>query len=194
MSFEPSQASEILAPLLVEDKLSEVPIFGPDRVDLETIINEATQTPVPASSLVEDKNASNVPLPESFTTATTIAEKMRALRAYAKEIAKSKSSSNGTNGAEDLEKAAGGLSITSEGPPSCRELHEDLLESLMEAQGLPRDAQVVFDHVMLLRAKEKYLFDAVVNHSVVQDDAWLRYTWDWIAGWSRFGPYMRYLH
>jgi hypothetical protein len=172
----------MLAPLLVEKELSEVPIFGPEKIDLDAIIDDVTQTPVPTSGLVEDKSASDIPLPKSFIKATNTAEQMRALRSYVKDISTAKRSSNGTTTVDDVAKATDDLSISAEGPPSCRELHEDLLQSLVEAQGLPRDAQVVFDHVMLLRAKEKYLLDAAINHSVVGDDAWLRYIWDWIAG------------
>ena len=172
----------MLAPLFVEKELSEAPIFGPEKIDLDVIVEEATQTPVPTSGLVEDRCASDVPLPESFTKATTTAERMRALRAYVKEISEAKGPSNGNALADDIAKASSELSISAEGPPSCRELHEDLLESLIKAQGLPRDAQVVFDHVMLLRAKERYLFDGAINRNVVVDDAWLRYVWNWIAG------------
>ncbi len=35
---------------------------------------------------------------------------------------------------------------------------------------------------MLLRAKEKYLFDFALNQTIAADDPWLRDTWAWVAG------------
>jgi len=65
-----------------------------------------------------------------------------------------------------------------------QELHELHLSSLVGAKGFPMEAQKVIDHTMLLRAKEKYLFDCEANRKVVSDDPWLRDVWAWIAGES----------
>jgi hypothetical protein len=76
----------------------------------------------------------------------------------------------------------GSASISSNGIGSCSEIHEALLGTLVSSSGLPREAQCVVDHVRLLRAKEKYLFDAVTNRNVTSDDPWKRFVWDWIGG------------
>ncbi|KAJ0286458.1 hypothetical protein CBS470a_005844 [Colletotrichum nupharicola] len=101
MEFEPSQSSDMLGPLFVEEALSDIAIFGPDKVDVQTIVDKTLQARFSAADL--------------------------------------------------------------------------------NTQNLSTESQCLLDHVMLLRAKEKYLFDCNVNRAVVADDPWLRYMWDWIA-------------
>ncbi|KAF5521711.1 putative WD repeat-containing protein [Colletotrichum aenigma] len=101
MEFEPSQSSDMLGPLFVEEALSDIAIFGPDKVDVQTIVDKTLQARFSAADL--------------------------------------------------------------------------------NTQNLSTESQCLLDHVMLLRAKEKYLFDCNVNRAVVSDDPWLRYMWDWIA-------------
>ncbi|PKS06810.1 hypothetical protein jhhlp_006885 [Lomentospora prolificans] len=177
MRFEPSQAPDILGPLLVDQALSDVPIFGENRVDLASVVEEATNSQVSESGLVGDLDASEDALPESFTNASTTAEKLRALRAYIKDRTKSASKTP----VEGLADAAAELSLSATGPPTNRELHDELLTTLLEAKGLPSKARAVLDHIMLLRAKEKYLFNTTINRAVVDDDPWIRYLWLWIS-------------
>ncbi|KAI8257616.1 putative WD repeat-containing protein [Colletotrichum sp. SAR 10_98] len=101
MEFESSQSSDMLGPLFVEEALSDIAIFGPDKVDVQTIVDKTLQARFSAADL--------------------------------------------------------------------------------NTQNLSTESQCLLDHVMLLRAKEKYLFDCNVNRAVVADDPWLRYMWDWIA-------------
>ena len=178
MHFEPSQAPDILGPLLVDQALSDVPIFGDDRVDIASVVEESTNySQLPG--LVEDLNAQKASLPDSLTKASTTAEKLRALRAYIKETAPKPEPKKSTDRLAD---ATADLSLSVTGPPTNRELHDELLSTLIEAKGLPSEARAVVDHVMLLRAKEKYLFNTTINRAVVDDDLWVRSLWLWISG------------
>ncbi|KAL3964451.1 hypothetical protein ACCO45_001455 [Purpureocillium lilacinum] len=142
MQFEPSQTVEMLGTFLAEQTLSEVPIFGPDSSNVEERLVAALRNSSVTSTKAEQLNKITTPLPEAFNQATSVAQKLRILRAY---------------------------------------IHEGLLTTLVAAKGLPRQALCVVDHIMPLRAKEKYLFDAAENRSVIGDDPWKRFIWDWIA-------------
>ncbi|KAG8427250.1 hypothetical protein J3459_007392 [Metarhizium acridum] len=85
------------------------------------------------------------------------------------------------NGPKHLDNRPNEISLASNSLVSCREIHEALLGTLATVKGLPREAQCVVDHSMLLRAKEKYLFDAATNRTVLSDDSWRRFLWDWVA-------------
>lgn len=185
MKFEPGQTTETLGPFLQETALSEIPIFGPEKANVGAIADAAMQTYPPEGDLLIDEAASDVPLPGSFTKATTIAEKLKALRAYTWGI-----SSPDVIGKDDFPRIFDQMMLTRfredwrDGgeKPSNHALHEGLLKSTMEVAGFPKAAQAVLDHVMLLRAKEKYLFDCRVNRVVVADDPWLKSVWGWIEG------------
>lgn len=174
MHIEPSHAPEMLGPVLVEQALDDVPIFGPDSSDLNSIVEGATRSP-PSTGLIQDLDADDRPLPEAFTNASTTAEKLRALRAHIKD-------KSGLESVDDVADSVGDMSLSVTAPPTNCELHEELLSTLMEARGLPLEARAVVDHVMILRAKEKYLFDPSTNVAVAGDDPWLRYLWGWIGG------------
>lgn len=177
MNFEPSQAADMLGPVLVERALDDAPLFGPDQVDLNFIVEKATNSPI-TSGLVQDLDGGDRPLPEALRSGSTTAEKLRALRIYVKEGKSVQTPMDGvTEATEDM-------SLSATGPPTSSELHVDLLSTLVEAEGLPREARAVIDHAMLLRAKEKYLFDPSRNREVVDDDPWLRYLWGWVGGES----------
>lgn len=177
MNFEPSQAADMLGPVLVERALDDAPLFGPDQADLNSIVEKATNSPI-TSGLVQDLDAEDRPLPEALRNGSTTAEKLRALRVHVKEgKSAGKSVDNVAEATEDL-------SLSATGPPTSSELHEELLSTLIEAEGLPREARAVIDNAMLLRAKEKYLFDPAKNRDIVDDDPWLRYLWGWIGGES----------
>lgn len=47
---------------------------------------------------------------------------------------------------------------------------------------MPSQGHIVLNHIMLLRAKEKYLFHTKTNQKVVADDPWLQDVWAWVAG------------
>lgn len=177
MKFDTSQTIETLGPFFVENALSEIPIFGTQKADVGAIAEEALKAYAPEDDLLVDEAASTVPLPESFVGAKTVAEKLQASRAYIHDIARSKQSDSGT-----LSTKLSGISLDPSPVSSNRSLHENLLKSTVELTGFPKAAQVVLDHVMLLRAKEKYLFDCRVNRAVVADDPWLKGVWGWIGG------------
>lgn len=176
----------MLGPLLVENALSEVPIFGPDRADIAATA-EAALKPGSASSATADlTNGIDAPLPDSFHSSSTVSGKLRALRAFVREqlehsdkLDVMQSQLSNLNMMKDSEAE---IPLASNGVGSCREIHEALLSTLGEVPGLPREAQNVVDHTMLLRARERYLFDAPTNRKVVSDDPWTRFAWDWIAG------------
>lgn len=193
MQFEPAHTSEMVGPLIVEQALSDIPIFGPEKADLELTIKSALESPAASAQLIYNEEASKIPLPPDLKTSSTIAERLRILRNFARDVrAAAKGGSDKISAGipvpdtllryreiqENLLSKIG----TIESPPSCRELHESLLTLLPETKGLPREAQSIMDHAMLLRAKEKYLLDPAINMKVTEDDPWLRYLWNWIEG------------
>ncbi|KAL6910562.1 hypothetical protein GGI43DRAFT_390488 [Trichoderma evansii] len=190
MHFETAQAPKMLAPIIIEDSLSDVSVFGPDKVNIEASIEKALDPKTPVSVTVETVDEITSPLPESFYAAETIAEKLRILRNYVREeSAIPGSPDEGRPHAKDVKRLMNGrpgsASISSNGIGSCSEIHEALLGTLASSSGLPREAQCVVDHVKLLRAKERYLFDAVTNRNVTSDDPWKRFVWDWIGDAER---------
>ncbi|KAJ9155102.1 WD repeat domain-containing protein [Pleurostoma richardsiae] len=179
MEFEPSQIAQTLGPLFMEDALDDIPIFGENKADVETLVQGALRARLPDEDIVVDREASTTPLPKSFHEAGSVAEKLRVLRKYANEVLHPPveellSEKSSVSGKEKTQPPTG--------PPSNRELHEKLLKSVMDTKGFPKAAQVILDHVMLLRAKERYLFDMERNHIVLADDPWLRDVWSWIGG------------
>lgn len=187
MKFEPGQTSEILGPVFIENALSEIPIYGPDKVDAEAIAGKALETYLPEDDLLLDTAASDAPLPVAFNQATTVAEKLRALRAYHQDVARADSfDKEGHQGLDDNVENLTGISLESSSSQSSRSLHESLIASTLETAGFPKGAHIVLDHIMLLRAREKYLFDCRVNRAVVADDPWLKGVWGWIEGQPPF--------
>jgi WD repeat-containing protein mio len=183
MEFEPSQSSDLLGPLLVERALSDVPIFGQDKADIKTIIENTLKSHPPVASIVKDIVTDTFQLPETFQQASSTSAKLRAIRACVDAAAPetSQETKTTTSVTDGNTQSLAERELSREGPPSCSELHEKLLSSFAAKEGLPKDAQSIIDHAMLLRAKEKYLFDAPTNRVVVSDDPWLAYVWDWIA-------------
>ncbi|PHH79551.1 hypothetical protein CDD82_2325 [Ophiocordyceps australis] len=168
MQFEPSQSAAMLGPFVAEQTLSELPLFGAEKAATEERLRSVLKDGLVASVRVEQLDAMTAPLPDSFHAATCVAAKLRSLRDYV-----------GDQEAAVLEQENGRRDT--KGVEACREMHQELLGTLMRAKGLPREAQCVVDKAMLLRAKDKYLLDAAANRSIVGDDAWERYVWDWIA-------------
>jgi WD repeat-containing protein mio len=191
MHFEPPQTPQMLGPMLVQQALSDIPIFGEHKADIEAIIQKTLRHHHPVREAVLDTLSTNVSLPESFYKSTTVADKLRELRSFSKEVLQSAAAKGHKSQRDSMEKLAQSmddLSTNRTGPPSNRQLHERLLASTLETSGFPREAQVVLDNVALLRANEKYLFDSSINRDIVSDDPWLRDMWDWIAGSSGSSP------
>ena len=186
MQFEPSQTPQVLGPILAEEILSHAPIFGEDKVDLAQMVENASSFTAPASTLLERVDEVQTPLPDSFYRATTIAAKLRSLRDFVREeINKSQSGDERRSSSGYSDKAmteSTDLSMALKGTGTCREMHENLLTILPTAKSLPQEAMSVINHVMLFRAKEKYLLDPLVNRDIVSDDPWVRFIWDWVAG------------
>lgn len=185
MQFEPAHAPDMLAFLTTDIALSEVPIFGPQNPDLESdprVISRPNLTTLPTVELVNPLSAS---LPDSFYESSTVAGKLRALRNFVREQVEKSDDADAVStqlgNLKLLKDGAEDIPLASNGYGSCREIHEALLSTLKGAQGLSREAQSVVDHAMLLRAREKYLFDAQLNRSVVSDDPWTGFAWNWIA-------------
>lgn len=184
MQFETNQTKETMGPFIVENALFDIPIFGPDRADIDAIADTTLEEYDPEGELLVDELASSADLPESFAVATTLAEKMKALRKYIWGINRPDIDE------DDFEKTDHPTMLSrlqADGPQetsqhSSRSLHEALIKSTMETAGFPKPAQVVLDHIMLLRAQERYLFDCRVNRAVVDDDPWLKSVWGWIGG------------
>ncbi len=183
MQFEPAQADELLAPLAIEEALSEIAIFGPKKADVDSIIRGALAAGTQRhDEAVVDELAVTAALPPSFADATTVAAKLLALRKYSNEHIRQPEVRKGSaGGVSDVTAAMGSVKLSAN-PPTNQEGHEKLLRATLDTKGFPVEAQKVLDHVMLLRAKEKYLFDSGVNRVVVSDDFWLRDVWAWIAG------------
>lgn len=186
MQFETTQTSEILGPLITERVLSDVPIFGPQKTSITDRIGDALQDSASVFASVEHVDEITRPLPDAFFNATSITEKLVSIRAYVRDEQADQQAENEQqakgNGPKHLDNRPNEISLASNSLVSCREIHEALLGTLATVKGLPREAQCVVDHSMLLRAKEKYLFDAATNRQVLSDDSWRRFLWDWVAG------------
>ncbi|KAI1144502.1 hypothetical protein F5Y05DRAFT_29170 [Hypoxylon sp. FL0543] len=177
MQFEASQYPEMMGPLNFDESLRHRPLFGRHKESTRAVIRQVLQCPVPTVDPICDLEASPEKLPETFVNASKTAERLGALRKYSKEVLEASKQSN-----KELDRSLSDLSLKGKGLPSNRQLHERLLVSTRDTRGFPKEAQVVLDHVMLLRSKEKYLFDYVANRDIVADDPWLKELWDWIAG------------
>lgn len=186
MKFEPEATPTMLGPLLVDSALSDIPVFGPDSIDIQEAVSAALRPAAPGSIRAELTNGINRSLPDSFYNTKSAAQKLRAIRAFVREELEHSDNSDALQSQltslKLVKDAEDGMPLASNGAESCREMHEALLSILAETKGLPREAQCVVDHSMLLRAQEMYLFDAVKNRDVVADDPWTRFIWDWIAG------------
>ena len=164
--------------------MSEVTIFGGKKHDLRAVTAEAKNAMMHSSTLLGSVHGIETPLPPSFDRAVTVAGKLKALRQFIREEVHGRSVTPQDNQGDSNQPPALDLSLASHSSKSCREMHEDLLTTLISCPGLPPRAQAVVDHTMTLRAKEGYLFDTEKNRTIVCDDPWTRFVWDWIAGES----------
>ncbi|KAK4196491.1 hypothetical protein QBC40DRAFT_7499 [Triangularia verruculosa] len=158
MEFEPSHSYAMLGPLVTETALSDKPVFGPNKVDVPTVVEHAFVTP--PEKVLTVQVSGDAELPAAFHNATTVADQLKALRSLIKDTDTS----------------------TQAEPPSQRHRHEKLLmETMNLARNSPK-ARNVLDHIMLLRAREGYLFNYEKNQEIVSDDLWLKDVWAWVAG------------
>ncbi|KAK4639533.1 hypothetical protein QC761_709150 [Podospora bellae-mahoneyi] len=158
MEFEPSHSHAMLGPLLTETALLDKPVFGSNKVDVAAVVEQTFVTP--PEEVLAVQVSGDAELPAAFHNATTVAEQLKALRSMVKD----------TEVGTQVE------------PPSQRHRHEKLLiETMNLARNSPK-ARNVLDHIMLLRAKEGYLFNYEKNREIVSDDVWLRDVWAWVSG------------
>ncbi|KAI1413737.1 hypothetical protein F5Y13DRAFT_28313 [Hypoxylon sp. FL1857] len=186
MQFEAAQYPEMMGPFNFDESLKYRPLFGKHKESTRAVIRQVLQCAPPAADPICDFEASIEPLPETFVNATKTADKLGALRKYSKEVLEASKQANEKVQQQppikELDRSLTDLSLKGKGLPSNRQLHETLLVSTRDTKGFPKEAQVVLDHVMLLRSKEKYLFDYIANRDIVADDPWLKELWDWVAG------------
>lgn len=177
MEFDTSQSPDMLEPLVIENILSDIPLFGPEKAGVESLIKTALQVSTRDGSLVVDESRREAASLD-LKGASTIAEKLRALKLYSREHIPQRA------GTRDLETKKQPKASAEDGPPSPREDHERFLNDRMESLGLPSEAHAILDNIMLLRAKEMYLFNCVTNQKIVADDPCLQDVWAWVAGES----------
>lgn len=184
MKFESPQTKDTLGPFYLENDLSDIPIFGPERGHVASIAHTILEARTTEQHVSVDEVASSVPLPDTIAQATSLAEKLRALRKYIWGITHP---DHDEDEFETLDHATM-LARLEIGDPdevgtlSSRSLHEALIRTTMETAGFPKPAQLVLDHIMLFRAKESYLLDCRANCNIVDDDPWLKAVWGWIKG------------
>lgn len=176
----------MIGPLLVKEAVSDVPLFGHKKANIDAIVNSTLLAQPVEYHVTQDDEASPVPLPDSFNESMSVADRLRALRGFSKETLKTGKPAiqvgNQRSSLEQMTLEMDELSTDCTGPPSNRRLHEQLLSLGQQTKGFDKKAQVFLDHLPLVRANEKYLFDFAANRDIVSDDPWLRDLWDWIAG------------
>ncbi|KAF2972185.1 hypothetical protein GQX73_g1452 [Xylaria multiplex] len=184
MQFDATQYPEVMGSLLVDDALKHTPLFGNEKESIANIVSQVLESPPPEIDVVLDFEAKD-PLPQTFTETTTTAEKILALRRHSRKICQSQEFSQSdkppiTPG-EGLDKTSSDIVGSGIGLVSNRQAHENYLTTILNTRGFTKEAQVVLDHIMLLRSKEKYLFDYPVNINITSDDPWLKDLWLWVA-------------
>jgi WD repeat-containing protein mio len=173
MDFEATDGSAIYGPLVVEQALADLPVFGIARPKIDMIAQEAVaQADGTIASMVsaggqQQKSADAHVSPKG----STIADMLKSLRLSEDR----NGASPRTNGHKQHHSKAPLKDLSTH-----RHRHHSLLASTRPSALQSAEAQAVLDHIMLLRAKEKYLFDAKVNQRVVSDDPWLQCVWSWV--------------
>ncbi|CAK7268766.1 hypothetical protein SEPCBS119000_003230 [Sporothrix epigloea] len=179
MQLETSQAAEVLYPVAFEEALADIPIFASDATEIAIQKAQKDRTAKMDADARELTEKSK--LPAEFFAAKTIAQQLKILRAYEKQHLSSRAGAAvSPSGRTDLADSTASLASSSGLPLTSQELHESLLQPTTAHRGFPSEAQAVLDHVTLLRAKERYLFDCAHNQEIVADDPWLQGVWGWI--------------
>ncbi|EAQ89186.1 hypothetical protein CHGG_05805 [Chaetomium globosum CBS 148.51] len=158
MNFESPHALDIFGPFLTEQALSDIPLFGPQKANVKSLVEQSLTNVPPDGRLVTEESKSSPSL--LFEDASPIADKLKALRLASKQ------------GKEQPDEAL----------LSQLEQHEKLLTETRDMSGLSSKERFALDHTMLLRAQEGYRFDFVKNQKIVADDPWLMDVWAWAAG------------
>lgn len=173
MEFESPQAHSLLGPLFTERALSDIPLFGSDRANVNALVENTMSPSVHAEETLTEA-IGEPSLPDTFVKASSIAAKLEALRLTSTESSQTHVAASGVK--VQANQQQGGV------PSSQLQRHESLLSEI-KAKGHPSPkAQIILDHIMLLRAKEGYLFNFEKNQKIVADDSWLRDVWAWVAG------------
>lgn len=188
MEFEQYQSPIMLGPMTVQQALSQVPIFGEHKTDIGGLIQKALQPHYAfPQDYTEDSMINTAQLPDSFSKELSTAQKLQELRGISRRTSRKASEtamSQSHTSIEDNKQNSDDPSVGRNDPPSNRQLHEKLLSQNIDARGMPKEAQILLDHILLLRANNKYLFEPAINRDVVSDDPWLRDLWDWVGGKS----------
>ncbi|KAJ2904590.1 WD repeat domain-containing protein [Zalerion maritima] len=189
--LEQPHHTDMLGPLLVENVLAGGMVFGGENRKLMKRAVRSAMTPQESRvDLIMDSMAGKATLPGSFAESPAVAEKLRALRTHSL-TANATTITLPTSTGSDYHRVhahlheslrAMSLSTNRNGPPSSREVHENLVEVTMNPAGLPKEAQCVVDHTKYLRAQEMYLFDYNANKKIASEDPWLQNLWEWLAG------------
>ncbi|KAI1302618.1 hypothetical protein F5Y03DRAFT_207559 [Xylaria venustula] len=184
MRFDAAQYPEVMGPLLIDDALRDAPLFSSEKESIAAIVPEVLESLQPETDNVLDFEAKDT-LPQSFTDATTTAGKILALRKYAQQTFKgqeaSRTDGHSTMLREGTDKTPSDAASSGTGLVSNRQAHEDLLATTLNTKGFAKAAQIVLDHITLLRSQEQYLFDYASNINITSDDPWLKDLWLWVA-------------
>ncbi|KAI1180112.1 hypothetical protein F4777DRAFT_585792 [Nemania sp. FL0916] len=184
MQFEATQHPEMMSSLLVDDALKDIPLFGDRKQSVAAIISEVLESAVWSDSPDLDWEEKN-DLQESLADSRTTAEKLIVLRKHTHKISHSQKSpssggyiaASGDGRDQTPSDAARHNSVLA----SNRQAHENLLTKTLNMKDIPTRGQVILDHIMLLRSKERYLFDYSANINITSDDPWLKDLWLWVA-------------
>ncbi|KAI0871195.1 hypothetical protein GGS24DRAFT_510051 [Hypoxylon argillaceum] len=184
MRFDTTQYPEMMGSLLIDDAIKNIPLFGNEKRSVTAIASRVLELPPPKEDSDSD-SGDQKDLLQSLTSTKTTAEKILALRKHAQNTSQHQPLSSGEKYLamfnDGLDKTSLDATWSGPGLVSNQQAHENLLTATLNAKGVPRKAQVVLDHVMLLRAKEKYLFDYAANMNITSDDPWLKDMWLWVT-------------
>lgn len=164
LELEPPQAHSLLSPLFTERALSDIPLFGSERPDINALVDKVISSHTHADEMMDEMAVEEPDIPAAFLTASSIAEKLAALRLASQDASSSQEP------------------LSTNTPSSQLQRHEMLLTKLKTMSRVSHKVQAALDHTMLLRAKEGYLFNYTKNQEIVADDSWLRDVWAWVAG------------
>lgn len=206
--------SDPLRPLLIEQLLDKIPIFGANGHNLVAeIVNGMAELP-PLEGLVRDELqpeglSTEAPEHPALGPKMSISDQMKAIRKFLLAYKAYMASRGGTQVeklAESVERlgidqSEGGkeATTTTQQParpklPTHRELHEKHLMVLYDTSPLNRVAKCIVDNLMLFRARALYVFNFKKNIQLVSDDPWLSDMWAWMLGMDALETLSSYLN
>lgn len=174
MEFEAPQAHSLLGPLFTERALSDVPLFGSERANVNALVEKTMSPSAHVEELLAEAAAEGDNQLDISVKATPLADKLKALRLASNAPSQIQGAASGVKGQSNPQ--LGGV------PSSQLQRHEKLLSEAKTVGHPSSKTQAVLDHIMLLRAKEGYLFNFEKNQKIAADDSWLRDVWAWVAG------------